>query len=106
MSSFIHHIMNHVIILPNVNTTSDVNVAPKVALRRSTRQRRLSILDDYFLMYAQVCTSSGISFVIEMLGHYHTNQDIDHWKARKKVLRRHLLEECQTNNNYIIYYRG
>ena len=39
------------------------------------------------LMYAQVCTRPDIAFSIWMLGIYHSDPGIDHWKAAKKVMR-------------------
>ena len=39
------------------------------------------------LMYAQVCTSPGIVFVVGLLGRYLSNLGQSHWKAAKKVLR-------------------
>ena len=38
-------------------------------------------------MYAQVCTRPDIAFIVEMLGRYHSNPGLDHWKAAKKVMR-------------------
>ena len=39
------------------------------------------------LMYAQVCTRPGISYVVGILGRYQSNPRLYHWKATKKVLR-------------------
>jgi hypothetical protein len=39
------------------------------------------------LIYAQVCTSLNLAFVIGMLGRYQKNLCIDHWNGIKKVLR-------------------
>ncbi|KAL6317320.1 hypothetical protein AAG906_030073 [Vitis piasezkii] len=39
------------------------------------------------LMYAQVCTRPDIAFAIGMLGRYHSNLGLDHWKTAKKVMR-------------------
>ena len=39
------------------------------------------------LMYVQTCTWLDISFSIGMLGRYHSNPRMDHWKPAKKVLR-------------------
>ena len=39
------------------------------------------------LMYAQVCTSSDIAFVVGVLGRYFSDPGQSHWKAAKKVLR-------------------
>jgi len=39
------------------------------------------------LMYAQVCTRPDIAYAVGMLGRYHSNSGIDHWKVAKKVLR-------------------
>ena len=36
------------------------------------------------IMYAQVCTRPEIAYVVGMLGRYHSNPGIDHWKAVKK----------------------
>ena len=39
------------------------------------------------LMYAQVYTHPDIAYIIEKLGRYLTNPEIDHWKTAKKVMR-------------------
>jgi len=39
------------------------------------------------LMYAETCIRPDISFAIGMLGRYQSNPRMDHWKARKKVMR-------------------
>ncbi|XP_047252323.1 secreted RxLR effector protein 161-like [Capsicum annuum] len=39
------------------------------------------------LMYAQVCTRPDIAFVVEKLGRYQNNHDLDHSKAGKNVLK-------------------
>ena len=39
------------------------------------------------LMYAQACTRPDISFTVGMLDRYQSNQRLDLWKAKKKVLR-------------------
>jgi len=38
-------------------------------------------------MYAETCIRPDISFAIGMLGRYQSNPRMDHWKARKKVMR-------------------
>ena len=38
------------------------------------------------LMCAQVCTIPDIAYVIGVLGRYHSNPTVDHWKAAKKVM--------------------
>jgi hypothetical protein len=39
------------------------------------------------LMYAQVCTSPDLAFVIGMLGRYQKNPGVSHWNGIKKALR-------------------
>ena len=39
------------------------------------------------LMYAQVCTSPDIAFVVNVLGRYLSDPGQSHWKVTKKVLR-------------------
>ncbi|XP_075656456.1 secreted RxLR effector protein 161-like [Castanea sativa] len=39
------------------------------------------------LMYAQTCTRPDINFAVGMLGKYQSNPGLDHWKAKKKVMR-------------------
>ena len=39
------------------------------------------------LMYAQVCRSLDIAFVVSMLGRYLSDPGQSHWKAAKKVLK-------------------
>ena len=38
-------------------------------------------------MYAQVCTSPDIAFVVGVLNRYLSDPDQSHWKAAKKFLR-------------------
>jgi len=38
------------------------------------------------LMYAQVCIRPDIAFAVGMLGRYHSNPGIDHWRAAKYVM--------------------
>ncbi|KAL0392811.1 UNVERIFIED_CONTAM: Retrovirus-related Pol polyprotein from transposon TNT 1-94 [Sesamum radiatum] len=52
------------------------------------------------LMYAQVFTRPDIAFAVEMLGRYHSNLDLDHWRAIKKVIR-----YLQGRKNYMLTYR-
>ena len=52
------------------------------------------------IMYAQVCTRPDIAFVVSMLGRYHSNPGMDHWRATKKVLR-----YLQGTNEYMLMYR-
>ncbi|RDX71119.1 hypothetical protein CR513_49573, partial [Mucuna pruriens] len=40
------------------------------------------------LMYAHVCTSPNISFIVGVLGRYQSNPGNDNWIAAKKVMRR------------------
>ena len=51
-------------------------------------------------MYAQVCTRPDIAFSIGMLGIYHSDPGIDHWKAAKKVMR-----YLQGTKDYMLMYR-
>ncbi|XP_051118541.1 secreted RxLR effector protein 161-like [Andrographis paniculata] len=39
------------------------------------------------LMYAQVCISPDIAYVVGALRRYQSNPGVDHWKAAKKVIR-------------------
>ena len=39
------------------------------------------------LMYALVCTSPDIAFVVGMFGRYQSNLGVDNWKTAKKVIR-------------------
>jgi hypothetical protein len=39
------------------------------------------------LQYAQVCTRPDLAFITGVLGRYHANPGIEHWKMVKKVLR-------------------
>jgi hypothetical protein len=39
------------------------------------------------LMFAQVCTRSGLAFVTGMLGRYQKNPEKSHWDGVKKTLR-------------------
>ena len=61
-------------------------------------------------MYAQVYTRLDIAFAIGMLGRYHSNPSINHWKAAKKVMRYlqgtkdYMLMYRQTNNLKVIGY--
>jgi hypothetical protein len=48
------------------------------------------------LMYAQVCTHPGLSFVIWMLGRYQKNHDKPHWDRVKKDLRYLYGTKCTT----------
>jgi len=52
------------------------------------------------LMYAQTCTRPDINFVVGMLGRYHSNPGLDHWKIAKKVLR-----YLQGTKNHMLAYR-
>jgi len=52
------------------------------------------------LVYAQTCTMSNISFAIDMFGRYQSNQELEHWKAAKKVLR-----YLQGTKNHIFTYK-
>ncbi|KAK8289057.1 hypothetical protein V6Z12_D07G165500, partial [Gossypium hirsutum] len=52
------------------------------------------------LVYVQSCTIPDISFVVGMLGRYQSNPGIDHWKAKKKVLR-----YLQGTKKYTFTYR-
>ncbi|KAK4388221.1 hypothetical protein Sango_2428700 [Sesamum angolense] len=45
-------------------------------------------------------TRPDIAFVVEMLGRYHSNLDLDHWRAIKKVMR-----YLQGRKNYMLMYR-
>ena len=39
------------------------------------------------LMYVQVCARPDIAFVVGVLGRYHSNPGLDHWRVAKKVMR-------------------
>ena len=52
------------------------------------------------LIYAQVCTRPDIVFFIGMLGRYHSNPCIDHWKVAKNVMR-----YLQGTKDYMLMYR-
>ena len=52
------------------------------------------------LMYAQICSLLDIAYVIEKLGKYLCNPEIDHWKAAKRVMR-----YLQRTKDYILTYR-
>ena len=52
------------------------------------------------LMYAQVCTRPDIAFVVGVLGRYHNNPGIDHWRDAKKVIRYH-----KGTKDYMLMYR-
>jgi len=39
------------------------------------------------LICVQTCMRSDISFTVGMLDKYQSNQELDHWKVAKKVLR-------------------
>ncbi|WKA00179.1 hypothetical protein VitviT2T_018563 [Vitis vinifera] len=62
------------------------------------------------LMYAQVCIRLDTAFAIGMLGRYHSNLGIDHWKATKKVMRYlqgtkdYMFMDRQTDNLELIGY--
>ncbi|XP_040864968.1 secreted RxLR effector protein 161-like [Glycine max] len=62
------------------------------------------------LMYVQVCTRPNIAFAVGMLGRYHSNPGIDHWRTAKKVVRYLqgtkvcMLMYRQTDNLYVIGY--
>ncbi|RVX16183.1 Retrovirus-related Pol polyprotein from transposon TNT 1-94 [Vitis vinifera] len=47
-----------------------------------------------------VCTRPDIAFSIGMLGIYHSDPGIDHWKAAKKVMR-----YLQGTKDYMLMYR-
>lgn len=51
-------------------------------------------------MYVQTCTIHDISFAVGMLGGYQSNPEIDHWKAKKKVL-----QYLQGTKKYMLTYR-
>ena len=51
-------------------------------------------------MYAQVCTRLDFAFAVGMLGRYHNNTSIDHWRAVKKVMR-----YPQGTKDYMLLYR-
>jgi len=51
-------------------------------------------------MYAQTCMRLDINFTVGMLGRYHSNLGLDHWKVAKKVLR-----YLQGTKNYMLTYR-
>lgn len=46
------------------------------------------------LMYAQVCTRSDITYVVELLGRYHNNPGLEHWRDAKKVLYLQKANDC------------
>ncbi|XP_074335960.1 secreted RxLR effector protein 161-like [Apium graveolens] len=52
------------------------------------------------LMYAQVCTRPGISFIVGMLGRYLSNPKMEQRKAVKRVLR-----YLKKTKDYILTYR-
>ena len=52
------------------------------------------------LMYAQVCTHPDIAFVVNVLGRYLSNPDLNHWKAVKKVAR-----YLQGTKDYMLIYK-
>ena len=52
------------------------------------------------LMYAQVCTSPDIVFIVGMLGRYLSNPGMDHWKAAKRVMR-----SLQSTKDHMLIYR-
>ncbi|XP_033512448.1 secreted RxLR effector protein 161-like [Nicotiana tabacum] len=52
------------------------------------------------LIYAQTCTRPDISFAVGILGRYHSNLGINHWKAAKKVLR-----YLKGTKDYMLMYR-
>ena len=41
------------------------------------------------LMYAQFCTRPDIAFAARVLGRYHSNPCLDHWRAAKKEMTYH-----------------
>ena len=51
-------------------------------------------------MYAQVCTSPDIAFVVGILERYQSNPSIDHWKAAKKIMR-----YLEGTKDYMLMYR-
>ena len=51
------------------------------------------------LMYAQVCTSLNITYIVGMLGRYLSNLGMDHWKAVKWVM-----WYLQKTKNYMLTY--
>ena len=52
------------------------------------------------LMYANTCTRPDICFVVGMLGRFHSNLGMEHWKAVKKVMR-----YLQGTKDYMLTYR-
>ena len=78
----------------------NLNQCPKSNLEREHIKNipYASIVES--LMYAQVCTRPDIAFIIEMLGRYHSNPGLDHWKAAKKVMR-----YLQGTKNYKLMYK-
>ena len=52
------------------------------------------------LMYPQVCTRPNITFAVGILGRYHSNPGLNHWKAAKKVMR-----YLQRTKDYMLMFR-
>ena len=52
------------------------------------------------LMYAQVCSSSNIAYIVGMLGRYLINPGMDHWKTVKRVM-----WYLQKTKDYMLTYR-
>ena len=52
------------------------------------------------LIYAQVCTSLDIAYMVGMLGRYLSNPGTDHWKMAKQVMR-----YLQRTKHYSLTYK-
>ena len=52
------------------------------------------------LMYAQVRSRPGITYIVGVLGRYMSNLGMAHWKTAKRVLR-----YLQRTKNYMLAYR-
>ena len=82
------------------NDKFNLNQCPKNDLERERMKDIPYAFTVGSLMYAQVCTRPDISFVVGMLGRYHSHLGLDHWKAANKVLR-----YLQGTKYYMLMYK-
>ena len=78
----------------------DLNQCPKNEFKQEHMKNISYALAIGSLMYAQVCTRPDISFVVGVLGRYHSNPGVDHWRVAEKVMR-----YLQGTNYYMLMYR-
>ena len=66
--------------------TFDLNQCPKNYFEREHMKNIPYASAVGSLMYAQVCTILDIAFSIGVLGRYHSNPSLDHWRVEMKVM--------------------